>query len=491
MQKRFVSWVAVSSLPQAKKISLDEQRKVNLEHIAKHNGVLVADLAVQGQSRNIVLWEDACKRIEAYAQLRELIKRRAFDVLIHLDRSRLGRTASLSMAVVELCREAGILVYETESPPTHLNNGEVASYDEMLVGAIKSVGAQREIIKLQERHKMGMIGRIKRGEFPAAVPWGWIVRYGEYGRRTVELDPVVAPLLREIFLEMFLKQGVGRRQIAELLNQRGIPSPQGKTWHTQNSSALFHRLWRYAGWSEINVRGTRPYVRARGNWPPILTQDEAEAVDAEIQMRRNARRAISNTYLFSLCVWCLPCKRRMVMNTTVRQRTSRRIQKSLVCKNFHPGGQISEPKTIRAVRAAIESLQDPANRAVVLQTTPDESESIPAEIAAQTAAIERAQAGLLRADDAYVAGTMDHERYTRQAERLNLQIEQAGQRIEQLRHRLEEEHNQAKRAKRLEELATDGLRMLDNPDVKAANAFMRKHIRLWVEANQVVEVEYL
>ena len=73
-----------------------------------------------GESRNIVLFEDACRRIDAYARLRKLIETRAFDVLIYLDRSRLGRKASLSMAVVELCHEAGIVTYETENPPASL-----------------------------------------------------------------------------------------------------------------------------------------------------------------------------------------------------------------------------------------------------------------------------------------------------------------------------------------------------------------------------------
>lgn len=87
---RFASWAAVSSLPQAKKISLDDQLATNREHIERHGGQLVAELLVPGESRSIVLFEDACRRIEAYARLKEMIDAKAFDVLIYLDRSRLG-----------------------------------------------------------------------------------------------------------------------------------------------------------------------------------------------------------------------------------------------------------------------------------------------------------------------------------------------------------------------------------------------------------------
>jgi len=38
MSKRFVSWTAVSSLPQAKKISLEDQRNTNHRHIERHDG---------------------------------------------------------------------------------------------------------------------------------------------------------------------------------------------------------------------------------------------------------------------------------------------------------------------------------------------------------------------------------------------------------------------------------------------------------------------
>lgn len=164
VSKRFVSWAAVSSLPQAQKISLQDQLATNRQHIALHEGTVVAELVVPGESRNIVLFEDAARRMEAYAQLKTLIDQRAFDVLVYLDRSRLGRKASLSMAVVELCHEAGIATYETENPPSSLDVDD--SHDDMLLGAIKSVGAQREIAKLKQRHRTGMIGRVQDGKFP-------------------------------------------------------------------------------------------------------------------------------------------------------------------------------------------------------------------------------------------------------------------------------------------------------------------------------------
>ena len=90
---------------------------MNRSHAEKHGGQVVAELVVPGESRSIVLFEDAARKMQAYAELKRLVDARAFDVLVYLDRSRLGRKASLSMAVVELCNVAGIICYETENPP--------------------------------------------------------------------------------------------------------------------------------------------------------------------------------------------------------------------------------------------------------------------------------------------------------------------------------------------------------------------------------------
>lgn len=262
---RFASWAAVSSLPQAQKISLEDQLAVNRTHAARHGGVVVAELVVPGESRNIVLFEDACRRIDAYAQLKTLIDARSIDVLIYLDRSRLGRKASLSMSVVELCHEAGIVTYETDNPPARLDATQT-SHDEMLIGAIKSVGAQREIQKLQERHLMGMIARVKAGNLPARVPWGWTAVYDSDGKQTIQIDQPAADAIRMMLLDWYLTQGLGTEAIAEKLTEAGIVPPNGGSrWYKSSINSVFRLLWRYAGYSEINKHSDRPYTRARGN----------------------------------------------------------------------------------------------------------------------------------------------------------------------------------------------------------------------------------
>jgi DNA invertase Pin-like site-specific DNA recombinase len=157
--KRFVSWAAVSSLPQAQKISLTEQREINLRHIERYGGTLVADLIVD-ESRDIPELSEACERIDAYKTLRELIKSGGCDVVICLTRSRLGRVLSLVETIAELCRRSGIVIYETDAPPANLDLEGDKNVD-LLTGAVRSWGAQREVEELRRRNQMGMLGKFK------------------------------------------------------------------------------------------------------------------------------------------------------------------------------------------------------------------------------------------------------------------------------------------------------------------------------------------
>lgn len=171
-RKRFVSWAAVSSQPQVDKVSLSDQLKTNREHIAKHNGILVEELVVPGKSRKIVLFEEACAQIPAYPRLKELIDARAFDVLIYYKPSRLGREETLVLTIARLCELAGIVLYETDSPPDSLDNPR-RSIDKQLISAWKAIGARKEVDDLVENSLMGKQFRAEKGYFANNINYGY------------------------------------------------------------------------------------------------------------------------------------------------------------------------------------------------------------------------------------------------------------------------------------------------------------------------------
>lgn len=486
--KRFASWAAVSSLPQAKKISLEDQLAVNREHAARHGGVVVEELVVPGESRDIVLFEDAARRMPAYARLYELIQARAFDVLIFLDRSRLGRKAVLSMAVVSLCAENGIAVYEVESPPASLDDAARQTHSDMLIGAIKSVDAENEISKLKERHRKGMIGRTQRGEPANRLVYGYAARYDAGGKRVIAIDEAAAAVVRRI-MALYLG-GRGPHFIARALNADSIPTPSGGSWERMNVINILDHVRRYAGYAEINRRSERgrQYVQARGNWQPIIDEETGARVEAERQYRRDNRRRVNTDYILTGVVFCRHCGRRLVVQGGRPKLSHQRRSLQMLCK-CAARCNISYRRVLAKLRERMESLRGVDLDELAAAAMP--LDSIRERIAQQEARIAELDAALARADNAYVRGVMTLERYEAQVGKIAAERAAAHEHIAELQVHLGDEAERGARRVRLGDAAALGAARLDDPDYAATNAWLRSHVRIWVDGNRVFAFEWI
>lgn len=490
MSNRWVSWAAVSSLPQAKKVSIENQLEENRRHIDKWGGVLVSELVVPGESRSIVMYDDAANRIAAYADLRRLVQSRAFDVLVYLDRSRLGRRASLSMTVVEMCRDAGIVCYETESPPVTLDSAQ--SYDDMLLGAIKSVGAQREVHKIVERRAAGMIGRVQRGEFANKPPYGYRYVYNEDGTRRAEIDQEAAAAIRYAFLDLYIDRGLTILDVSKEAEKRtpGTPWVLGRGFASRLNSIL-GRLDRYAGYSEFNVESKRggQYVRAKGSWPAIITEQELAMIKAERASRARSKRAVAQRHLFSRAITCQRCGARLHWQAAMPTKGTG-AEGYYRCVSEGCRKSVRQEAARDALLAAIDYVATGENRAVVVGDADSQRANLTQRLSDIDRQLERTTASRERLIDAYVThGTMDANEY---ADRMRT----VQQRITELTMQRGDTSDallaadSADRYVRLEQLAIEGRAILAG-NVVTANAWVRNHFRLWALDNAIVEVEYL
>lgn len=498
--KRVAIWAAVSSLPQAKKVSLEDQLNQGRAHAERHNAQVVAELVVPGESRDIVLFEEACRRIDAYARLDGLISTKGIDVLVYLDRSRLGRTAALSMAVAELCNRAGILLYEMESPPSSMEFVQ-ADHSHMLIGAIKSVDAQQEIRKIQDRHRKGMAGRVEKGKMPGKVNFGYLPVY-EAGRLTgYAIDEDAASTIR-LIVSLYLDNGYGAANIADHLNRLGRTAPAGGLWGHSQITFLLRRIWRYAGFAELNVHSKtgRPYVRATGNWPAIISEDTARRVVAEREARNSTRRSVHTVYRFTRMVYCGVCGSRLHASTKYRDWTKadgtagHYEHVSYRCPAEHV--MVGEKKITKALSAWIEKFTShPAARAAWLnQPTIDQSAAIMADIDRLNATIDKLNAGITKADiDYYSHGALgeDSARYQAIVSALKKQITAAQAEITTLQDRLHEEERNSQREQRLDDITEHTLRYLTMDDIRTANAWLRDRFAVTVEARRVTDIQIL
>ena len=415
--KRVAIWAAVSSLPQAKKISLEDQLAQGRAHAAMHNAVVVAELVVPGESRDIVLFEDACSRIRAYEQLKALIDARSIDVLIYLDRSRLGRTAALSMAVAELCNRANILLYELDSPPQSMEFAR-ADHDDLLLGAIKSVGAQQEIRRFTDRHRKGMIGRANAGKFPARINYGYKAQYDASGLFDEYVIVEQAAAVVRLIISLYLDSGLGSPEIADRLNRAGHDAPDGGLWSSPSVVSILNHIKVYAGSLEYNKRSRtgRPQVTALGIWPAIIDVATVRRVQDERSRRAGAPKAIHSTYRYSLICYCATCGERMKAETATTARQTRAGMREYVSRRYRcKGGHtaIPERKVHRAMTMVIQRLQNDAYRAgLVEEQSGSGVDDLRAQLADYHQRIADLQDAINRADnDYYIRRRLDADRH--------------------------------------------------------------------------------
>lgn len=493
--KQFVIWAAVSSQPQVEKVSLSDQIALGHQHADRWAGDVVAELIVPGESRDIVLLEDACREIEAYAQLRELIAQRQFDVLCYLNRARLGRDAALSMAIASLCARAGIVLYDMESPPASLDAPRRQSHADLLIGAIKSVGAQQEINELTRRHESGMTGRILRGDFSGQQRWGWRIRY-EPGptpdskpRKIYELDPVAQSAINLIVTE-YLHRGTGTASIAEKLQAAGYPPPKGEAWHKNTIRMIIAKSLIYAGYTELNrdSKTGRKYVRAKSKWPALISEQDAEALLAEQHRRASARRSVGSHGRFSQVVWCGQCNRRKIYTHLVLKQKYE--HEGYECRPRHPAGHITARRITSAVQDALLLIADEAQRQQIVIERPNRAAELRPQIEALEKQIRQIEAKRERAQDFLTDGTLDKTAYQRQMARMDEQAAALADQIDELQEAMRAEERAGQFEERLTEAGQIGLAMLTDPDVPYANAWLRNHLRVWIREDSI-EVEFL
>lgn len=500
--KRVLSFAAVSSLPQAKKISLDAQMQTNVEHAARHGATVVGHLVIPGQSRSITLYSDAEQRVTGYlqtgdqreecrpyAKLRELIDADAFDVLMFFDRSRLGRKASLSMAVVSLCEDAGIVVYETDSPLPSLET--MTGVDQSLTGAIRSVMAQDEVRKLQDRYRKGMRGRILRGDFANKVPWPRTIKYNEDGSQRLEVDErgVDALLLA---LTMYTTQGSSKSDIARELNRLGYTSPDGGKWTHSKITNMFRNVWSHAGYTRIGRTSKALKLSARSRWGAIIPEELARAHDDEKARRMASRRGWRTTaYRYTSIAICATCGGPLTGNGKYYSRHDGTdgMWVYYKCAGKHKKASIPEYKLIKAIEFTADDMFAGQPGYTTEQADPRDALRITLDrLDAQEAELRRQ---LETADDMHITGKLTAERYDRQVERITTELATVANERDDLAALLNDYRTPQEREASYTTFLEGVQDMMTHPDAAVANAWFRKHVRIYVTDGEVSGVQLL
>lgn len=517
-------WLAVSSKQQTDNVSLGEQLRQGLYHAERHNVPIIGALVVPGESRSITLFDRAAAKVRGfyltpeaiktgqsvgveryikqepspvgvvpvmvYAKFLELAEDNKFQVFFFLNRNRLGRKASLSMSVVGICEDNDIRLFDMESPPISLARS--TNRDERFIGAFKSVEGENQIIKLQEDHRTGMIRRVEHGKMPSNINFGYAPIY-ERGKLTgysvVEKAAETVIALLNAYLN-----GDGMKNIAATLNRENMKAPNGEIWYKESVKNIIVNVWRYAGFVELNVRSKtgRPYIRTRGMWPAIITEETARRVIAEREARNPTRRSVNATYRFTRMCRCYVCGGRM--HSQIKRSEWKRLDGTIgSCEDVFyrcptkGHVMISEKKITRAIEGFVRTIIESPEAAAAWteRPVPDQSTTIMASIDRLNAHIDKLTTGISKADiDFYSGGALSEDGPRHQAivGALKKQITAAQGELTTLQNKLHEEERSNQRSARIDDLRANGLFYLGSADIRTANSWLRDRFIIVIDS---------
>ena len=295
-------YARVSSDRQDVDLSVAAQMRA-LRDYAKANGYSVAREYVD---------EAESGRIADRPQFRKMIDEGGkatapFQVILVWKFSRFTRKREHAVAFKSMLRRKGIRVvsiteHADDSPTGKLMEAIIESVDEFY-----SENLATEVVR-------GMREAASRGFFLGSkAPFGYTrikVSDGLKDRPTLEVDPVAAPVVKEIFESS--RRGYGLMEICKELNGRGI-THKGRRWQKN----VVHYLLTNEAYTGTAVWGVKSKdekagepVRVENAWPALVSRETFDAVQQGLHERAPARQRpgrVGSQYLLSGLLKCGVC----------------------------------------------------------------------------------------------------------------------------------------------------------------------------------------
>ncbi len=319
---RAISWAAVSSKPQTEGESLTDQHHLNHALAEALGWDIVADITVLGESRSYQTLSDALANVDAYKALQQAVESHAVDWIIVKSRDRLGRTRRLNDEVANYLEDHGVRVYSRAIPPASTSN---RTESDVWGEAIESGYSEVEVMRLRQRHAMGMLARVKKGHIPNLLPWGFVY-VADNGRepRVTFHNPVAEATIR--YIVSAYQSGLSKRSILRGCHERGYHTPRGYPWTGPNLDRIIFQPAYYGlvAWARLKYyhedgRQRRRRVPLdewdlhRATFDGLFAPEAWSATMAEYHRRQAEHpRRRSTIYPLSGIAWCATCDLPMV-----------------------------------------------------------------------------------------------------------------------------------------------------------------------------------
>ncbi len=389
--------------------SPDSQLKKIREYAAK-DGYMIPDEYVfydDGISGKSVKKRDDFNRMIAIAKEKD----HPFDVIYVWKFSRFARNQEESMVYKNLLRKKGVSVVSVSEP---IPEGHFGTLIERIIEWMDEF----YLINLGTEVTRGMTEKVTRGEPTCPPPFGYVMKEGKY---YPDEESGNANVVREVF-ELTL-QGVGQREIAVLLGQRGVRTKYGNMpenrwieYMLRNPCYIGRLRWSLEGARAVSKRDydNENILTIDGHHEPLISLETWDAVQKILDTQKKAypkyaKRQQPIEYMLKGLVRCDSCGGPMTLSAAVSGKAKVR---TMQCCNYSKGAcHISHSIVMPKIEAAfIEGLHRAVgtkNFAIISsETKKSVSNGIDFD---KLIAIEERR--LQRAKEAYLAGIDTIEQY--------------------------------------------------------------------------------
>ncbi len=251
----------------------------------------------------------------AFQELLAKVRQRSVGCIVVKDFSRLGRN------YLDICKlTESILPF---MGVRLISVGENYDSDEKTANAVdlsmafKSVLNEYYVIETSEKLRHSCRMRIENGDYIGHVPYG----YQRRDKKTIIINEERAAVVREIFSQFI--SGCSTLDIASGLNQKGIPTCEGRKW-TAAKIRLILKNESYTG-KRVALKETRDVkskqkiVNAENEWlvndngyPTIISIDTYNT--AQTMLPVGIRRNVRDKHLMARKLFCAGCGRTLYRN---------------------------------------------------------------------------------------------------------------------------------------------------------------------------------
>lgn len=265
LKKKCILYVRVSTEEQIKGYSLDAQEEQNTEFANQQGYEVVKIFREEGLS---------AKNLKRPV-LQQMMKwgyehSHEFDAVIFWKWDRISRGTEEDYAVLgkffTTCNVKPLSVTECN---------EDSPEGELLRWITKGMNLY-ELRKISQRTKLGMDKVARTGRKPASVPLGYLNYTNPDGTKTIIIDPIAAPFVKQAF-EMYASGNYSIERIEDFLYEEGIRNKRGNKY--QKVEYMLKNVF-YIGkflWSKTLYEGTHK---------PIITRELFDAVQAKFGVKK-------------------------------------------------------------------------------------------------------------------------------------------------------------------------------------------------------------